>query len=130
MIKSIAKILIIEDDEFLRGLISRRLAKEGFGVLEAAEGREGWKKIQEESVDLILLESILPGMDGFELLEQIKKDPNFKNIPVIIISDFGQEEEIKKGLELGAADYIVKASPTSNEIISKIKKALGLGKTE
>ena len=116
--------MIIEDDKFLRGLISRKLDKEGYEVEEAVDGENGFKKIKEKKPDLILLDLILPGMDGFEVLERTKQNPETAPIPVIILSNLGQEEDIEKGLRLGAAAYLVKARLTPGEVIEKIKEIL------
>jgi len=118
------KILIVEDDKFLRELISMKLQKEGYTIIEAVDGEEGEKKIKEEKPDLILLDLILPGIDGFEVLSRIKEDPAVSSIPVIILSNLGQKEEIEKGLKLGAIDFLVKAHFTPGEIIEKIKNVL------
>lgn len=118
------KILIIEDDKFLRELISRKLEREGYSVSEAMDGEEGEKKIREEKPDLVLLDLILPGIDGFEVLSRIKQESSLESIPVIILSNLGQKEEIEKGLKLGAIDYLVKAHFTPAEIIEKIKNVL------
>lgn len=117
-------ILVIEDDKFLRELISQKLIKEGFKLLEAMDGEEGVKKIQQEKPDLILLDLILPGLDGFEVLSQAKQDPALSEIPVIILSNLGQKEDIERGLKMGAVDYLIKAHFTPGEIIEKIKQAL------
>jgi len=117
-------ILIVEDDKFLRELISRKLSGEGFDALEAVDGEEGIKKIKEEKPDLVLLDLILPGIDGFEVLARLREDPEISSIPVIILSNLGQREEVEKGLKLGAIDYLIKAHFTPGEIIEKIKNAL------
>lgn len=114
-------ILIIEDDKFLRGLISQKLIQEGYESLEAVDGEEGLKKVKEDKPDLVLLDLILSGIDGFEVLSRIKSDPVTSAIPVIILSNLDQRE---KGLKLGAADYLIKAHFTPGEIIEKIKAAL------
>ncbi len=118
------KILIIEDDKFLRELISRKLENEGYSIVEAVDGEEGIKKIRDEPPDLVLLDLILPGIDGFEFLTRVKQDPTLAPIPVIVLSNLGQREEIEKGLKLGAIDYLVKAHFTPGEIVEKIKNAL------
>lgn len=118
------KILIIEDDKFLRELISRKLSDENFEVAEAVDGEDGVKKTEEEIPDLILLDLILPGIDGFEVLRQIKTKSKLSKIPVIILSNLGQEEDIEKGFKLGATDYLIKAHFTPGEIIVKIEKHL------
>ena len=117
-------ILVIEDDKFLRELISRKLTGEGFDVLEAVDGEEGIKKIKEGKPDLVLLDLILPSIDGFEILTRVRDDPEVSSIPVIILSNLGQREEVEKGLKLGAIDYLIKAHFTPGEIIEKIKNAL------
>jgi len=117
-------ILIVEDDKFLRELISRKLSGEGFDALEAVDGEEGIKKIKEGKPDLVLLDLILPGIDGFEVLARLREDPEISSIPVIILSNLGQREEVEKGLKLGAIDYLIKAHFTPGEIIEKIKNAL------
>jgi len=118
------KIVIIEDDKFLRELISKKLSDAGYEVLEAIDGEEGIKRVKESKPDLVLLDLILPGIDGFEVLSQIKQDPLFSDLPVIILSNLGQKEDVEKGLKLGAVDFLVKAHFTPGEIIEKIKKIL------
>lgn len=118
------KILIVEDDKFLRELIAKKLSDEGFIIEEASDGEEGIRKIKEGKPDLVLLDLILPGIDGFEVLDKIKKDLETKLAPVIILSNLGQREDIERGLKLGAFDYLVKAHFTPGEIIEKVKNAL------
>ncbi|MFH1036726.1 MAG: response regulator [Patescibacteria group bacterium] len=117
-------ILVIEDDKFLRELMSQKLVKEGYKISEAVDGEEGLKKIKEEKPGLVLLDLILPGIDGFEVLSRAKADPEIGKIPVIILSNLGQREDIEKGLKLGATDYLIKAHFTPGEIIDKIKKII------
>jgi DNA-binding response OmpR family regulator len=117
-------ILIIEDDKFLRELIARKLIKEGFKIEEAIDGEEGLKKTEEIKPNLILLDLILPGLDGFEVLAKIKDDPKTSSIPVVILSNLGQKDEVEKGLKLGAVDFLVKAHFTPEEIVEKIKTVL------
>jgi len=118
-------ILIIEDDKFLRELIVQKLLKEDYEISEAVDGEEGFKKIKEEKPDLVLLDLILPGIDGFEVLSKVKEEPNLTKIPIIILSNLGQKEDIEKGMKLGAIDYLIKAHFTPGEIIEKIKNAIG-----
>ena len=117
-------ILIIEDDKFLRDLITKKLIKEGFNISEAIDGEEGLRKIKEKKPDLVLLDLILPGIDGFDILSKMKSDPESSSIPVVILSNLGQREEVEKGLKLGAIDYLIKAYFTPGEIIEKVKNAL------
>ncbi len=118
------KILVVEDDKFLRELISRKLSDEGFDITQAVDGEDGIEKIKQVKPDLILLDLILPSIDGFEVLSRIKEDPSVASIPVIILSNLGQKEEIEKGLSLGAVDFLIKAHFTPGEIIDKIKTLL------
>ncbi len=118
------KILIIEDDKFLRELIVRKLVQEGFEVSEAIDGEEGLRKIKEEKPNLVLLDLILPTIDGFEVLTKIKEEPTLVSLPIIILSNLGQREDIERSLKLGAIDYLVKAHFTPNEIIEKVRNVL------
>jgi len=122
--KNNATIFIIEDDQFLLDLLIRKLKNKRFGIITATTGEEGLIKIKEELPDLILLDLILPGMHGFDVLMQLKKDPELKKIPVIILSNLGQEEEIQKGLELGAESFLIKANLAPDEIVEKINAVL------
>ncbi len=118
------KILIIEDDKFLRELMARKLSDEGYNVVEAVDGEDGVKKMKETNPDLVLLDLILPSIDGFEVLSRVKADSSIASIPIIILSNLGQKEEVEKGLNLGAVDYLIKAHFTPGEIIAKIKNIL------
>ena len=118
------KILIIEDDKFLRELMVRKLVNDGYEAIEATNGEEGVRTAKAEKPDLILLDLILPGIDGFESLTRIRKDQETANIPVIILSNLGQKEDIEKGLKLGATDYLIKAHFAPREIAEKIASIL------
>jgi len=117
-------ILIVEDDKFLRELIVRKLIQEDFSTSEAIDGEDGIKKIKEEKPDLVLLDLILPGIDGFEVLLKMKEDISLAQIPVIILSNLGQKDDVERGFKLGAVDYLIKAHFTPGEIIEKIKTVL------
>lgn len=120
------KILIIEDDKFLRELIVKKLQSEDFQAIEAKDGEEGIKKAQSKTdkPNLILLDLILPGINGFDALAEIKKNPPASEIPVIILSNLGQKDDVDKGIALGAVDFLIKAHFTPKEIVSKIKRVL------
>lgn len=117
-------VLIIEDDKFLRDLLVLKLKKEGFRVSEAFDGEEGLKKTKSEKPNIIILDLIIPGIDGFAFLETVKKDPEAKDIPVIVLSNLGQREDIERAKALGARDYMVKAQLTPLEVVERIKEAL------
>lgn len=118
------KILIIEDDKFLLKLYSGKLRKEGFEVFESLTGKEGFNKIAVDKPDLIILDLILPGKDGFEVLGEIKSNREIKNIPVIIISNLGQESDIKRAMEMGAAAYFIKTDFSMNQLPELVKEQL------
>jgi len=124
------KILVVEDDKFLRELITQKLSREGYDVEEAVDGEDGVVKVKKENPDIILLDLILPGIDGFEVLAKIKEDSETKNIPVVILSNLGQREDVERGLKLGAVDFLIKAHFTPGEIIEKIEKIMKDKNTE
>src|SRR3989344_5463292 len=115
------KIVLIEDDEMLAEVMYSELTEVGFEVFQAFNGNEGLRQVKGKKPDLVLLDIILPEKSGFEVLEKLKKSPDTKNIPVIILSLLGEDEDIKKGLRLGASDYIVKSSHAIAEIVEKVK---------
>ena len=117
-------VLLVEDDFFLADIYTTRLKEVGFGVDVAANGEEVFIKLKERKPDLVLLDIILPNMDGWEILKKIKTDPQFKDLYVIILSNLGQKEEIEKGLKLGAVKYLIKAHFTPSEVVDEIKKCL------
>jgi len=118
------KILIIEDDKSLVSILRGAIDLEKFGITLALEAQEGIEKAILEHPDLIVLDILLPGQSGFECLQILKERKETRNIPVIILSNLGQEEEIRKGLELGAVDYLVKADYSIDKVINKITKTI------
>jgi len=119
------KVLIIEDDKFLRELLGKKLSTVGYTAILAIDGEEGLEKIKKEKPDIVLLDLILPGINGFEVLEKYKSEPGISSIPAIILSNLGQREDIEKGLKLGAKDFLVKAHFTPQEIVNKLQMVLG-----
>ncbi len=122
--KQQASVLVVEDDKFLRDLIQEKLQKEGFSVLSAVDGEEGLRLINEQPPLLILLDLILPGVDGFEVLRRLKADPKTASIPVIVLSNLGQKEDMDRAMHDGAEDFMVKARFTPSEIVAKIRDTL------
>jgi len=116
------KILILEDEKMLMHLIASKLEKEGFEVKKAFDGDDGWEKIKSERPDLILLDIIMPKMNGYEVLEKMKTEG--LNIPVIIISNSGQPVEIEKTKEMGAVDYLIKTEVEPAEVLKKVEEYL------
>jgi len=118
------RVLVVEDDLFLRGLMSQKLVREGFEVIEAVDGEEGLKMVSEKQPHIVLLDLILPGIGGFEVLQKIRQDENIGGIPVLILSNLGQKDDLDKAKKLGATDYLVKAHNTPGEIVDKVKSIL------
>ncbi|OGY93541.1 MAG: hypothetical protein A2406_02825 [Candidatus Komeilibacteria bacterium RIFOXYC1_FULL_37_11] len=115
-----AKILFVDDDNFLRKVYKAELSEQGYDVILAADGEEGLEKAKIADPDLIILDMIMPKKNGFEVLTELQNDHNTQNIPVIILSNLGQEDDIKKGLDLGAVDYLVKDNITLTTIVEKV----------
>lgn len=119
-----AKILFIDDDNFLRKVYKSELGEQGYDVILAADGEEGLEKAQLNDPDLIILDLIMPKKNGFEVLIDLQNNLATKHIPVLILSNLGQENDIKKGLDLGAVDYLVKDNTTLSVIVDKVKQYL------
>jgi CheY-like chemotaxis protein len=128
MVKKQIKVLVAEDDKFLIKAYSAKLAKEGFTIIMAINGNEVITKAKAEIPDVILLDLIMPEKNGFDALYELKQDETTKNIPVIITSNLSQESDIKRGKDLGAADYLVKSDTPIQEIIGRIKQVLAKSK--
>ena len=118
------KILFIEDESALQKTFGDILKNKGYEVIKALDGESGLRSAKKERPDLILLDLILPKMDGFEVLKGLKASEETKNIPVIILTNLEETEDIQKALELGATTYLVKSSYTLEEVVKKIEKAL------
>lgn len=122
-----AKVLLVDDDALLLRMYEEKLKHEGFEVETALSGEEGLRKARSSKPNLILLDILMPSMDGFQVLEKLKADPETKEIPVIFLTNLSRDEgDIKKGLGLGAAAYLVKARFRPSEVVRKIKEVLGL----
>jgi CheY-like chemotaxis protein len=118
------KILVVEDDKFLRKVYESKLPKEGFLVISATNGEEGLAAIKKELPDIVLLDLIMPVMTGFEMLEQVNKDKSLSKIPVLVLSNLGQDDDVKKAKDLGAKDFLIKSNLSVKEIIEKVKQYL------
>jgi len=119
-----AKILVVEDETFLVKIYAVKLKKEGYDVSIANDGETAVKMAADVKPDLILLDLILPKMNGFEALERIRANVENKKTPVIVLSNLGQEEDIKRAESLGADDYLVKANFSIQDIVTKIRETL------
>jgi DNA-binding response OmpR family regulator len=119
------KILIIEDEATLQKALQEILLQENYEVISALDGKRGLEMALSEAPNMILLDLILPKMDGFEVLKDLKKDEKTKEIPIIILTNLGSTEDVQKALVLGATNYMVKADHDLSEIVEKIKGIIG-----
>ncbi len=119
-------ILLVEDEAGFRRVFQDALTYDGYNVLVAGDGESGWQLAKSEKPDLILLDLVLPKLHGFEVLRNVRADATTKDTPVIVVTVLGEEKDIRKGLELGANDYIVKGSYSPSEILMKIRLELHL----
>lgn len=122
------KILIIEDDPFFCDMYLTKLIQSGFDVDVASDGKIGLDKVKKLMPALVLLDIVLPRMDGFEVLEGIRKNPKLKDIFIVLLTNLGEIDDIEKGIALGADDYIIKAHYTPMAVVAKVKKILKLNK--
>ena len=123
-------ILLVEDDRFLIDIYSTKLKQSGFSVEVVTTGEEVLKRIAEKKPDLLVLDIVLPQLNGWQLLKKIKANPKLKDLKVVILSNLGQKEEVEKGMSLGASKYLIKAHYTPSEVVGEIKKLLSEGGKE
>ncbi len=117
-------VLVVEDTELLRRMYSDKLTNDGYRVLAAADGLEALSILRTDTPDLILLDLIMPKMSGLEILEIIKKDPRLTRIPVVILSNLGQDADMQRALDLGATDYLIKNEVRPNDVADRINGIL------
>ncbi len=118
-------ILLVEDDSFISGMYQTKLKNAGYTVEVIADGELAWNRLQQDPLpDMVLLDIILPKKDGFEILEDLRKEERMKNLPVILLTNLGQKPDVERGIKLGADDYIIKAHFTPSEVMERVEKAL------
>jgi len=122
MSKSKIKILVVEDDPALLELYRLKLTEEGYETFTADNGQVGFETALINEPGLILLDILMPEVDGYEALKELKSNEKTKKIPVIIFSNLSQREEIEKGLKLGATDFVIKTSLTPSQLAQKVKE--------
>ena len=122
--KTKGKVIIVEDEAAFRNIFSDLLESDGYNVLTAEDGESGWLLTRTEIPDVVLLDLALPKLHGFEVLKNIRADAATKDVPVIILTVVGEQENIKKGLKMGATDYLVKGFYSPREILMKINEIL------
>ena len=118
------KVVWVEDDQFLTDIITRKLTMAKCTFFHASEGEEALKLVEREMPDVVMLDIILSGMDGFEILRRLKNDQRLKHIPVILLSNLGQKSDVEKGHSLGAVKFLIKATVTPNEIVDELKAVI------
>lgn len=120
------KILLVEDDSFLSSVYATKFELEGFTVLHASDGEQGLKITEKNMPDIILLDILMPKMDGFEMLHRLKLDSKLMQIPVVMLTNLGQKEDVERCLKGGAVDYLIKAHFVPGEAVNKVRKILDL----
>ena len=118
------KILIVEDDNFLETLVARKFVSSGVEVIGVENGKDAILEMENEKPDVVLLDVMMPGMDGFEVLKKVMENPKIANIPIIVFSNFSEDEKITEAKNLGARDYLIKSNFTLDELLIKIKDIL------
>lgn len=124
MPKEKIKILLVEDDTFLLGMYAAKFELDGFKVMMAEDGEKAVRIALKELPDVILLDIVLPKLNGFEVLKQLKLDPSSAKIPIILLTNLSQRDEVEQGLKMGAEDYLIKAHFMPSEVVEKIKRIL------
>lgn len=117
-------VLLVEDDVFLANIYKTKFDMEGFKVTVSENGEAGWNDAKKKKPNIILLDILLPKMDGFGVLTKVKADAETKDIPVILLTNLGQKDDVQKGLEMGAVDYLIKAHFKPSEVVDKVKNVL------
>ncbi len=120
-------VLVVEDDPFLSNLLKTRFERAGINVLRAGDGEEALRILGTTQPDLTMLDIIIPKKSGFEVLEAIRENPSLKDMPVIIVSNLGQEGDIQRGKSLGAIAYFIKAQTSIDDIVGRVKAFLETG---
>ena len=122
------RILLAEDDRFLRKAAEATLRQNGFVVLAAVDGEEALRLARAEAPDLVLLDLIMPKVQGFEVLRTLKQDPATAGIPVIVLSNLGQDSDVQRALEAGAAAYLIKANLPLHDLVLRVRATLEGGR--
>lgn len=118
------KVLLMEDEVMLSTMYQTKFKREGLDVVTAPDGEEGLAKAKAQIFDIVLVDIIMPKLDGFAVLKALRATAEYKTTPIVMLSNLGQEEDIKKGQALGATDYMVKASFTPTQVLEKIRSIL------
>jgi len=119
-----SKILLVEDEKMLADMYVTKFSKEGLSVMRAEDGARGLELAKKHIPDVVLLDIILPKLDGFAVLKELKNDPQLSDVHILLLTNLGQDEDVEKGKKLGADDYFIKANHTPAEIVEKVKYLL------
>lgn len=126
------KILVVDDDSFVTDIYQTKLVQEGFEVAVASDGAEAIKKLEnvkERKPDLILLDVVMPYVDGLEVLKKVRSNEKLKDVPIILLTNLSQKKEVEEGLRLGAQDYLIKSHFTPSEVLEKINSFVNKNKS-
>ena len=124
MKKTTARILLVEDDRILRRAVQTTLRRHGFNVVAADDGEKALRLAKSEAPELVLLDLIIPKVQGFEVLRRLKQDPKTASVPVVVLSNLSQESDVKHAMDLGAVDYLVKANLSLDQLVKKVRQLL------
>ncbi|MCP6718397.1 MAG: response regulator [Patescibacteria group bacterium] len=119
------KVLIIEDEDLIMDLLKKKLIQEGYEVSTAYDGEQGIEKLKNVKPDIVLLDIVMPKKSGYEVMEEMSKDPELSKIPIIVISNSGQPVELDKAKNLGAEDWLVKTEFDPKEVVEKVRRLIG-----
>jgi len=120
------RVLLVEDDHFLMGIYKKKFELEGFKIYTAEDGESGYEVARKKHPSIVLLDVLLPKRDGFWVLEKIKNDPKTEDIPVVLLTNLAQKQDVEKGFELGACEYLVKTHFKPTELVEKVKELLNI----
>ncbi len=120
------KILIVEDDLFLGELISKKLSKDDFSVVHASNATDALDILSKGTIDLILLDLLLPDVSGFDFLKKVREDAKHVKLPVLVFSNLAEERDVKQAMDLGATDFLVKSNYTLDDVEKRIRALIGV----
>ncbi len=118
-------VLLVEDDPFLVDIYTTKFQAEGFSISVATDGNQAIRRLSQDKPEILLLDIVLPKVDGWEILKSIKQNKNLQDLKVIVLSNLGQKADIDKAIALGATRYLIKAHYTPSEVVEEVKKIIG-----
>lgn len=118
------KILLVDDDPFILDMYVLKFKERNFEIITATDGKTGLEKIRHDKPDVVLLDIVMPALDGFDVLQELKKQKPDHPMKIILLTNLGQKEDVERGMSLGADDYIIKAHFTPSEVVDKVNSLL------